>query len=564
MSKLCRRFTKGRAGRSNGLLLGTLALCGVLLWTCHARAQVGDNGAAPAKSEYDRGYEAGYQAGLRAAMSLGNQSASGLPSQPKASGNGEPNAPTPPTSPVTATADPVSPPANTASLTGSAKSLWDEMTTHEPDDGTFFHHSQTSPLWLSAQANFIGQLHPRFNSPYRGPNSLNGAEEQAMSRVETLFTGLQLNDTTEFVMDAESSGWSGLSSTLGLGAYVNLDAVRNPELSAEPYLARLWLRKVIPLSDETIEVERDPLALLTTLPARRIDIHVGKMSLPDFFDINSVGGDSHMQFINWAVDNNPAWDYAADTRGYTYATVIDYEDRHWGARFAEALEPTMANGDTLEWNPQHAHAENYEIEVRPTLLARRSTVIRLLAFTNFANMGDYHQAIVQYETNLAHGLKPKAPNIDAHHNQIAMKYGFGLNMEQELTETVRVYSRLGWNEGQHESWAYTECDAHFSFGSDLRGDWWGRPRDKWGVAFVMDGLSANHRRYLSLGGLGFVLGDGNLSYGPEQVMETYYNFPVPIEPGVYAAFDFQYINNPGYNRVRGPVLVPGIRLHLEL
>jgi high affinity Mn2+ porin len=68
----------------------------------------------------------------------------------------------------------------------------------------------------------------------------------------------------------------------GLAGYVNLDVVRNPTLSSEPYLARLWLRKVIPLSDETIEVERNPLSLLTTLPVRRIDIHVGKMSLPDF------------------------------------------------------------------------------------------------------------------------------------------------------------------------------------------------------------------------------------------------------------------------------------------
>jgi high affinity Mn2+ porin len=190
--------------------------------------------------------------------------------------------------------------------------------------------------------------------------------------VITLFTGFQLDDTTELVLDAESAGWSGMSQAFGLAGYVNLDVVRNPTLSSEPYLARLWLRKVIPLSDETIEVERNPLSLLTTLPVRRIDIHVGKMSLPDFFDVNSVASDSHMQFLNWTVDNNGAWDYAADTRGYTYALIVDYEDRYWGALFGTALEPTVANGINLEWNPQREIAENYELRLSPSYSARPS------------------------------------------------------------------------------------------------------------------------------------------------------------------------------------------------
>ncbi len=521
------------------------------------------------KSEYDKGYEAGYLAGLRAAAAAKptDRSANAAPKAGQSLAPGDP----PNSSNIVAELlqSPVITTANGSSenpnIRPKIKSLWDEMTTHDnQDEDTFFHHSQTSPFWLSAQVNLIGQMHPRFHADYSGPNSFDHAEEQALSRVETLYTGFELNDTTEFVMDAESSGWSGLSQALGIAAYVNLDAVRNPELSAEPYLARLWLRKVIPLSEDYLEEERDPLSMLTRLPARRIDIHVGKMTLPDFFDINSVGSDSHMQFMNWAVDNNPAWDYAADTRGYTYGIVIDYEDRHWGVRFGEALEPTMANGDTLEWNPKLAHSDNFEAEYRPQIILNRFTAIRLLYYMNWANMGNYNQAISSFEQEVAEGKNVKVPNIDDHTPVLSLKYGFGLNMEQEITETLRFFSRLGWNEGQHESWAYTECDAHFSFGADLRGDWWGRPQDKFGVAFVDDGISANHRRYLSLGGLGFILGDGNISYGPEQVMESYYNFPIPLERGVFGAFDVQYINNPGYNRARGPVVVPGVRLHLEL
>jgi high affinity Mn2+ porin len=406
----------------------------------------------------------------------------------------------------------------------------------------------------------IAQMHPRFNAQYSGPHSFERAEEQAVSRVLTLYTGFQFNDTTELILDAESSGWSGLSQGLGLAGYVNLDVVRNPQLSSEPYLARLWLRKVIPLSDETIKQERNPLSLLTNLPIRRIDIHAGKMSLPDFLDRNSVASDSHLQFMNWTVDNNGAWDYAADTRGYTYAAVIEYYDHDFAARFAEGLMPTVANGIDLEWNPQDGHAENYELEYDPHLLPGRFSAIRLLGYTNFANMGDYHFAIDQFLNQNKRILT--APDIDAHIKGVTLKYGFGLNIEQQLNEQIRVFMRAGWNEGQHESWAYTEVDQTASFGWDIRGDWWDRSKDKWGVAFVANGLSRRHREYLALGGLGFLLGDGNLSYGPEEIMETYYNFP--IVRGVSGAFDLQYINNPGYNRARGPVIVPGLRVHIEM
>ena len=556
-----------RARKLRAFVFVVAGLMPALMRSATARAQTGASESSRPISTYDRGYRDGFAAGLRAAR-IADHAASGAPAarnkQPASAiqaASNEASGAMAAGSPPASMADP--PPRGGEAVSG-VKSLWAEMTAPHEGSDFFFNHSQTAPFWLSAQANFIAQMHPRFNSPYRGPNSFNGAEEQAVSRVVTLFTGFQLNDTTELVLDAESSGWSGLSQVLGLAGYVNLDAARSPSLSAEPYLARLWLRKVIPLSDETIEVERNPLSLLTTLPVRRLDIHVGKMTLPDFLDINSVGGDTRMQFMNWAIDNNPAWDYAGDARGYTYAVVLDYEDRYWGARFAEALEPTAAGGNTLEWNLQDAHSENFELEFRPPIIPARATAIRLLGYMNHANMGNYHQADALFAEQQAAGEDVAAPNIDNHPHQVSMKYGFGFNAEQEITETLRGYLRAGWNEGQHESWAYTECDAHLAFGFDLRGSWWRRPNDKWGAAFVMDGLSPNHRRYLSLGGLGFLLGDGKLSYGPEEVMETYYNFPVPIRSGLWAAFDLQYINNPGYNRARGPVVVPGVRLHLEL
>jgi high affinity Mn2+ porin len=426
-------------------------------------------------------------------------------------------------------------------------------------DDTWFAHSQTLPWWLSAQGNFIFQWHPRFHADYSGPNSFEHASEQAASEVVTVYSGFQFDNSTDAVFDVESAGGSGLSQVLGLGGFTNVDAVRNPELSAAPYIARLWIHKMIDLGGDTIDTERNPLSIQAALPTRRLDFYLGKLDLVDFFDVNDVAGDSHMQFMNWTVVNNGAFDYAADTRGYTDGAVIEYDDRWWSLRFAEVLLSKRANGLNLQKNLNRAHSENFELEVRPALLHARNSTIRLLAFTNYANMGDYHQAIDLF---LHH--QTSTPEINAHPMQTSLKYGFGINAEQELTDAIRAYVRAGWNEGQHESWSYTEVDETVSFGGDMSGTLWDRARDKFGVAFVVNGLSRNHREYLSLGGLGFVLGDGRLTYGPEKIMESYYNLPLPFHRGLYAGLDVQYIDDPGYNRARGPVVVTSVRLHIEL
>ncbi len=430
---------------------------------------------------------------------------------------------------------------------------------YDTGDDTFFAHSQTSPFWISGQANFIFQWHPRFAAQYSGPNSFERASEQAASEVLTLYTGVQIGNRTEALVDIESAGGSGLSQTLGLAGFTNADAVRSPSLDEAPYFARAELHQVIALSDDNERVERTPLSLLRMLPERRIDLYLGEFSLVDFFDYNSVASDSHSQFMNWTVVDTGAYDYAANTRGYTWGGVIDLADRWWTFRFGEALLSKRANGMTLQKNLQNAHSENFEFEVRPHLLPGRESAVRLLTFMNYANMGDYHHAI-----DLFLAGKTPTPEIGAHPQQVALKYGFAMNAEQEFTDDLRGFVRAGWNEGQHESWNYTEVDQTVAFGADLRGKLWSRPRDKFGIAFVGNGISHNHREYLALGGLGFLLGDGKLTYGPEKVMESYYNFPIPILRGFFGAFDIQYIDNPGYNRARGPVANLSARLHVEL
>ena len=418
-----------------------------------------------------------------------------------------------------------------------------------------FPHFQSTRFWLSGQANFIFQTHPDFHSLYGGPHSLSSRYEKATSRVVTLFTGARVTNSLEFLVNIEESGGSALSDGFGLAGNTNLDIVRNPFLSKAPYLGRAEIHKVFALSGEKVENQRTAFSLFDELPRRRLELRFGKFSMPDFFDLNSVGSDTHFQFTNWTIDNNGAWDYAADTRGYTVGLVADYEDRTWGFRFAEALMPKVANGIDLVWKPWQSHAENFEYELRKGVLPGKPGIVRVLAYSNSANMGVYREQVIQ-----AAGLGA-APDITAHPWRVTRKYGFGLNVEQNISRYLTGFARFGWNDGKTESFAYTEVDQTFNQGIGANGAWWHRKQDRAGVAFVSNAIKKDHQNYLAARGLGFLLGDGHLHYGRENILETYYT--VHVWRGIYVAPGFQHIVNPGYNRDRGPVTVPSFRAHVE-
>ena len=420
---------------------------------------------------------------------------------------------------------------------------------------SMFPHFKSTRFWLSGQANFIFQAHPGFHAPYSGKNSLNPHYEKATSRVMTLYTGVRLNNSTELLVDLEEAGGAALSTGLGVAGAPDLDIVRNPLLSKEPYLGRALIHKVFALSQDKVENTRSFLSLFEELPRRRLEVRFGKFSMPDFFDINSVGSDTHLQFANWSVDNNGAYDYAADTRGYTVGAVVDYEDRNWGLRFAEALMPKVANGIDLVWRPWQVHAENFEYELRHGLIPKKSGVVRLLAYTNAANMGIYRDQIALAEQ------QDVAPSITNHPWHVTRKYGFGVNLEQNLTPNLTAFARWGWDNGKTESFAYTEIDSTVAEGIGVNGAKWHRKQDRAGVAFVSNGIKKEHQTYLANGGYGFLIGDGRLNYGRENILESYYT--AHAWRGIYLAPGLQYIVNPGYNRDRGPVVVPSFRAHVE-
>jgi carbohydrate-selective porin OprB len=294
-------------------------------------------------------------------------------------------------------------------------------------------------------------------------------------------------------------------------------------------------------------------------PAQRLVVTAGKLSTADIFDVSSYANNTRTQFMNWALINNAAYDWAADTRGYAHGLALEWITPRWAARLGSFQMPKIANGPNLSNDLIHNRGDQAEAELHPHLIGaeRAAAIMRLLAYRNVAHMGIYRDSV-----DLARRTGA-TPSITATERTGAAKYGFGLNIEQPLMDdgATGIFGRFGWNDGATETFAFTECDQTISLGGQLSGAWWHRSRDRLGLGLVQNDLSGPHRAYLAAGGLGFILGDGRLNYGPEQILELYYAFQ-PFEIVAFSV-DYQFINHPGYNRDRGPVSVLSLRLHLE-
>jgi carbohydrate-selective porin OprB len=256
------------------------------------------------------------------------------------------------------------------------------------------------------------------------------------------------------------------------------------------------------------------------------------------------------------VDNDGAFDYAANTRGYTDGAILEYDDHWFSARFAVAMMPKVANGINLDADIARARGENLELDAAGRLLLHRPGTVRFLTYLNIANMGNYEESNKDFLDG-----QGTAPSIVSTRRQGRHKYGFELNFEQDLPAKLGVFGRAGWSDGRNESFAYTEVDRTAELGIFTKGDKWQRKNDRAGAAVVANQVVAAHQQYLGYGGLGFILGDGHLTPGTEKIVEGFYT--AHLWRGLFASFDLQHVNNPGYNKARGPVLVPTARLHVD-
>jgi high affinity Mn2+ porin len=280
----------------------------------------------------------------------------------------------------------------------------------------------------------------------------------------------------------------------------------------------------------------------------RLTISVGKFAANDFFDDNTYSHDPRTRFMNWALWESAAWDYPADGTGFTGGAVVEWNTKDSTWHYGIFLEPAT-NGAGLDYHVGQANGQILQYDHRYHRNGRSGT-IRTFVYWNQARMGSYADASTQ-----------PYPEDIALTRAYRSKVGFGLSWDQELTSDLGAFARLSWNDGRTESIAFTEIDRSAAGGLSLAGASWGRPTDTAGLAIAVDGISSEHQHYLEGGGTGLILGDGGLSYSPEEIVETYYAFQ-PL-PWLQISPDFQYIRNPGYNSVRGPVPIYAIRAHLK-
>ena len=404
---------------------------------------------------------------------------------------------------------------------------------------------------LHGQATAITQGHGGFTSPYQGPHSLSPAREAATSFTTTLMAGWRPWQGAELYLDAEGAAGKGVSSVLGLAGAPNGETYRvgNPEFRAA--VARVWLRQTFDLGGEPTKVEPDAHQLGGARGARRLVLHAGKLSVMDVFDANTYAHDPRSQFLNWTLMGHGAWDYPADTRGYTWGGAAELIWDAWALRLGRFAEPLEANQLEMDHGLARAHGDVVEVE-HDHDLGGQPGVVRVMAFHNTTRMGDYRESLA---------LRPTAPDVTATRRYGRDKRGWGLNLEQALTANLGAFARWSWSDGRAETWAFTEVDRSASAGLARKGGGWGRPLDRVGVAFVQNGLSPDHQAYLAAGGLGFLLGDGRLICSPERILETTY--AAALGRFLTASLDVQRIASPGYNRDRGPVRLVAVRLHAQ-
>ena len=322
----------------------------------------------------------------------------------------------------------------------------------------------------------------------------------------------------------------------------------------KPYLARLYISHSFGFGPEKEEVAADANQLGGSTPQTRYTITAGRFTLTDFFDNNRYSHDPRTQFTGWAVMYNGAWDYPADTRGYTWGWMHEFHARRWSARYASAAMPKVANGLRFDRRLLRDRGDVFEGEVRYAPGAHPGS-LRLLGYANHFDGGNYSAAL-----RLA-AATGNLPDVTATRRAGTLKYGFGINAGQEITRGVGVFGRLGWNDGKTESFAFTAIDRLAAGGVSVSGRNWRRKDDTAGSEVTVSGLSGVHALYLSRGGSDFIIGDGGLHYGPEKIWESYYN--ARLFKGFFATLGAQRIFNPAYNRDRGPLWAWSLRFHIE-
>jgi high affinity Mn2+ porin len=409
-----------------------------------------------------------------------------------------------------------------------------------------------------AQTTYIRQLKSSLNSPYAGTNSLLPGREGSYSFTATVFAGLRLGPQTELYFNPEFVQGVPLSRLTGLGGLTNSELQKTAGANLIAYRARLFIRQTWGLGGGTDKVESSANQLAGSYDSRRVTLTLGNLAVSDLFDGSRHAHDGRTQFLNWSLLTHGAYDFAADSRGYSWGGALEYRNgADWSLRAGRFMEPVESNGLKLDRHIFSHYGDQIEYERRYTVDGRAGT-LRLLGFRNVAVMGGFQDAL---DLAARSGGAPDVAPVRVRRS----KTGAGINLEQEVVDGVGAFVRVAGNDGRSETYSFAEIDRSFSAGATVTGGRWGRADDAIGAAYAQNRLSRSHRDYLAAGGYGFFVGDGQLSYRPESIAEVYYRagFRGPLRLQSALTLGFQFVRNPGYNADRGPVRVVSARLHAE-
>lgn len=407
---------------------------------------------------------------------------------------------------------------------------------------------------VHGQATYVTQFHPGYTSPYQGPYSLSPGNNSRETVDVTLFAGVRLWSGAEAWVNPEADQGFGLNNTLGVAGFTSGEAYKVGAPGPYFRLPRAFIRQTIGLGDDPETAAPGANQLGGPRSPEGITFTAGKFSVVDIFDTNRYAHDPRDDFLNWSIVEAGAFDYAADAWGYTYGSAVEWTRSWWTLRGGVFDLSRIPNSTRLE----HGFGQfelTAEFEERHDLGGHPGK-LKVLGFDNRGRMGNYGDAV---DAARLSGTTPSTGLV----RRYASRPGVALNFEQELKSDLGVFARASVNDGSKEAFEFTDINQSLSGGLSLRGERWNRSDDTFGLAAVLNGISTAARQYFAAGGLGVLVGDGQLPhYGVEKIVETYYSAGFWGEHAA-VTLDYQLIVNPAYNRDRGPVSVLGLRLHGE-
>jgi high affinity Mn2+ porin len=403
---------------------------------------------------------------------------------------------------------------------------------------------------LHGQTTYVQQGYPAFHAPYSGPNSLTPWPQTRETWTASAFIGVHAWDGGEVYYTPELFQGFGLGGTVGLGGFSNGDAQKSAFSYSHYSTSRLFVRQTLGFGGEQETLEGAPNQLSEKVDVSRLTVQAGLFPVADLFDGNTYARDSRSGFMNWAIWAAGAFDYAADRVGLGYGATAELNQKNWALRAGYFLIDAESNSSNFDMRWFRRGEYLVELETRYDLLSRPGK-LRTIGWINSGFMGSYRET-----------LDNPALNLDiAQTRSGRVKYGYVFNFEQSLTDEFGLFGRWSWNDGKTEIMSFTDIDASLSGGVSIKGTSWDRPDDAIGIAGAVNALSVDHRDFIGAGGLGILIGDGRLSYRPEQILEIYYAYAV--SKVLALTFDYQFIVNPAYNADRGPLSIFSGRLHAE-